>query len=319
MRAHPSNVRTLCVIAAGALWFLAFPGAYADAPPKEKKDAPKVVRKTVTYDLTDFLERYNNGLDDFVAILMRTFEPEDFRKGINTLEVVNNRKLVINAPEAMHKQIEEWLRAYQFNYDADVIIEGKLYEADAGVFDKLKPLLAKQTDEKAAAELEKLLDEQTLLHSGITKIHDRQEGEFFSLRQAYLFKRWPEENFGPRVKVKAYEMGFHGVSYKAKVFISPDRRSVRLRITEHITNLEGIEKQKQAGVPIDFAKTSETTSRLPDEDVDDGLLIVRKVNWKPLGAKKKDREILLVVRPVIYIEREERERKKAEGERKGAR
>ena len=50
--------------------------------------------------------------------------------------------------------------------------------------------------------------------------------------------------------------------------------------------------------------------------VEDGQAIFRHLSWKTLEGKKAGREIVLQILPVIYIEREQRERAKFKEEAK---
>jgi hypothetical protein len=54
----------------------------------------------------------------------------------------------------------------------------------------------------------------------------------------------------------------------------------------------------------------EKTTTFPLVAVDNGRPVVRHLTWNSREAEKKGREMVLVVRPVIYIEWEERERQK---------
>jgi hypothetical protein len=295
------------------------PAKQAKPKEPEKGAKDKDERKTVTYDVTELAQRYPDGLDELLVNVMRMIEPEEWRKGANTAHLVTGEighpTLVVTATAKRHEQIDEYLKAWTLNFDADVVLKTWMYEVERKVFQKkVEPLLAKQADEKSRVELAKQLGKATLVAESGQFIHERHEGTFFSYRQAYLFKRWPDSRFADSMRSKAYEIGFHGVTYKAKVFASGDRRHISLRLTEQTTELTEMTRVKEGEGTVDFAKTQEKSTTFPTVQVEDGEAIFRHLSWKTLEGKKTNREIVLAIRPVIYIEREQRERAKFEEE-----
>src|SRR5205085_2532871 len=106
-----------------------------------------------------------------------------------------------------------------------------------------------------------------------------------------------------------------GVSFRARVAVSADRRFVRLRMTEEVRELLEVGKKKV----IDPATGDEATVEVPSfadasrtatVEVGDGEQIVVPVQMRLPAAQKKGRMLVLLVQPVIRIEEEEREKKR---------
>ena len=107
------------------------------------------------------------------------------------------------------------------------------------------------------------------------------------------------------------------MSCRASVTVTADRRRVVLRITEQVTELAGVRKE----TVIDRKTLKEVTVESPDlaesstattVQADDGELVLLPVRYLPPAAREKGRVLVMLVRPLIYIEEEERERKKGQ-------
>jgi hypothetical protein len=103
-----------------------------------------------------------------------------------------------------------------------------------------------------------------------------------------------------------------GVSLRAQVQISGDRRFVRAKFTEKSAELEDIEKVK---VQLDNTG-KETVAEIPFlkesaysqvRDIPDGGTYLLPLQYRPRESKTKDRWLVVVVTPRIYVEEEERQ------------
>ncbi len=114
---------------------------------------------------------------------------------------------------------------------------------------------------------------------------------------------------------KALQTFQEGMSLRAQIQISPDRRFVRLKFMEKSLELESVEKVsvvegqngKEVVGEIAFLKESGLSWV---RDIPDGGSILLPIQYRPRAARENDRWWVAQVVPRIYIEAEERERRR---------
>jgi hypothetical protein len=107
--------------------------------------------------------------------------------------------------------------------------------------------------------------------------------------------------------------GFQGVTFRADVAVSADRRSIQLKMSQKATELREIVKKtildpdtkKKEQVESPRLESSSTTG---EGEVDDGTALLIPVGYRSQTAKADDRVWVLLLRPIIYIEAEEKEK-----------
>jgi hypothetical protein len=291
----------------------AFVAVAAEPPRADEKDKPK----TVVYDVNDLLYRkgVQNGydtIDDLVKVLLTEVEPKSWTHtgDGNRLVVLGETKLEITAGRKVHEQIEDVLTAARGRMDLVVDVRGQLVEVERAYFGKaIKPRLAEQPegkrgrlalDDKLLAEVrEKALDstkEQT------TRLRPGGEGAFLSRRTAFTYR--PTE--------KTVGVGYQGVVLKAGVSVSPDRRFVRLRLTQQVTEFVEINKETRMD-PEGREYTREVPNLVErattlNETVGDGAWLLVPVESARPGDKEKKTVLLALVHPRLVIAEEEREK-----------
>lgn len=102
-----------------------------------------------------------------------------------------------------------------------------------------------------------------------------------------------------------------GITLRARMEISPDRRYVRVKFTEESAEIEGVEK---VSVPIgnqggkadaEIASVKEVRGSLMRYIPDGGSLLL-PLHYRPRAAREKGRWFVVKITPRIYIDAEER-------------
>lgn len=315
----PNPVRgRRAALAALALGLAALAGLTAlRAPAAPPKAAPAGNKPyTAVYDVADLLRKPGHTgyarVEDLIKLIVTSVDPEGWNKdGDSTLEEVNGTKLHVTTGAARHKEIEELLDAARRRMDLRVDVKSELFEVERKVYEK--EFKEKLKDGQAAVVGEKLVEELRTrgarVKDAAASAADGETATLFSLRRAFTYVEKPAAGGKPAARGS----GLTGLRLTASVSVAPDRRSVRLKVTRRLTELAGLKKrtvtdpdtgdEEEVEVP-DLTESSATFGI----EVDDGEPVLLPV--PAAGAKDKDRVRLLLVRPTIYIEEEEKERKK---------
>ncbi len=307
----------LCALCAGA------------APPGEKGDG----LVTVTYDVADLVKNPEtwrsllrvappkgaDAVEGLVDLLLLSVEPESWRPGAEgggTMQVLNGTRLEVRATPKRHEQVDALLRALRRGADFGVTFEAELYELDrtfhkqdvAPLFTELPAgrRFAASVGEQLVARIRK--QSRPLKSSSVTLPRDK-EGDFFSLQTAFVFAA--KAKAPGRDPDEVFATGLFGVTFRARVGVTPDRRGVRLKVTQHVTDLVDLEKKtvvdpdtkKQAVIEVPKLSKSSTAG---DVGGDDGDTFLLPVQFRSRAAKEKDRPWVLLLRPVIHIDEEQR-------------
>jgi hypothetical protein len=285
---------------------------------------------TVTYDVSNLIRRPEgktgyDSVEDLIREVQRLINPASWhgaKEGASTLREVNGTRLEVRTSAAQHAEVKQVLAVLRRVMDVAVVVEVGLYEVERGFYDKVirpklgkgrqgadRPLPAAVADD-VADELGKRGD---LGHTNRVRIANGKGAVIFSWRQAFTYVARVSD--GPK-PAPVYDTGFGGVRCRAAVAVSADRRQVGLKITLRVTDLLGFKKKTvwdSNGNPVvvevpDLA----TSTTLASVEADDGQAVLVPVPYQPPGARK-DRVRLLFVRPLIYIEEEERVRRENGG------
>jgi|GEM_PF-6478273 len=264
------------------------------------------------------------GIDGLARTIMTVIDRDkwDAKPGAYSLQELNGTQLEIRTSAENHKAINELLTALRRRADVAVIVESDLYEVERGFYQKhIEPVLAKGegpqgkrfaavVEENAAKQLR---DHGKLLRSNKVTVPNQETEKTFSWRTAFNYQARPKSKDAENSDY--LQTGFHGMTFETGVSVTADRRFVDVKLVQHTTELIEIGKQLVADpatgedVNVDVPRflTLSTSITLRAED---GQPIVAPVHYRPPGAGNKERLLILLVRPVIYIEEEERIRKK---------
>lgn len=298
---------------------------------------------TVTYDVADLvrdaatwrtaisgapvfpdLDKRAGAVESLVGLIQRSVSPASWRpgkEGSSTLHIFNGTKLEIRTSARQHDDIKDLLKALRRLTEIAVVFESELHEVEPASYKKhIEPLLrggpaqadrgfAVVAKDEVEAGLRKL--GKPLKWAKVTAPVGK-ETAFFSLRTAFTYQAKPKSATRPADEVHA--SAFHGVTFRAHVGVSPDRRFVRLKLTQKVTDLLGLDREtvldRATGkrVTIEVPRLFES-SRAGSVRVGDGMLLLLPVRFRSPAAKDKGRHWVLLVRPVIFIDEEERMRR----------
>jgi hypothetical protein len=239
-----------------------------------------------------------------------------------TIQVENGTKLVIRATDDRHKQVADFLGALRRLADVAVVMNARLHEVDRAFYvEQVVPLLGnpRQPAPRRLVVypndelLEKLKQQKLVLLGRDTKIPSGQQATFLSWQQAVRYVAQPAD---PEIgQKKVYRTALEGVTFLARPRVTADRRFIYLKLTQQVVQLA-----KGAKIKVDEGTRFEELVALPDNEsatattvlVPDGGALLVPVDYRPPAAKGQERVWLLVLRPQIWIEEEERQIRQAE-------
>src|SRR5262245_47085480 len=293
------------------LLFVLIPSAWQSALHAAAPPQPNPVR-TVNYDVRDLLASRTgktgmDSADEVAGLILSNIRPAIWLKnGKGTLQIINDTTLEIAAPLRVHDEIRDFLAALRRAIDVNVRLRCQLVEVPAVTFERdIKPavkdrplaVLSERTLRRIAAR-------GTLRRTSTIDIASGKSASALSVLKVANYERAPgDERFGTVTT---------GLRLRATVSVTDDRRFVEVKLTQNVTELTGMTKRTVR----DVINLSDKTIQVPetttvtvasDVRVDDGETIVMTVAGQPLAGKGK---FVLLVRPVIVIEEEERERRK---------
>jgi hypothetical protein len=247
--------------------------------------------------------------------LIRLLRVDTALRDWETIKVLNGSKLAVYATPSHHKQIEDWLMTLRRLADVAVVMHAQICEVDRNYYAKyLAPLMVQGQGKPqelpiiAVPRLAKSLQQQkVVLESDDLKIRPRQRTVFLSLQDTFRYLVHPGNT--PDQAEEVYKDGLTGFAFSVQALVSPDRRFVRLHITQKVTELVGIARTTildpatgrcLAVESPDLGKTSAAaTIQIPD-----GQTIVMPVAYRPPDLAD-NRIWVLVAWPRIFIQEEE--------------
>ena len=281
---------------------------------------------------------------DSPALLVRLLTNAVDMQPWESIQILNGTRLAVLASPTRHEHIAELMAMLRILSDVAIVINARLYEVDRAFHTKhVAPLFAR--DKKAEERptviridgplLKRITQQKLLLESEDTKIRPHQEAPFLSQHSIIHFAGGPragkeapqlrdlrQELAGPQAEKEVPQItgsAMVGVAFEVRPLVSPDRRYLRLAITQNATELVGIDKTKKLDVfsgkdveieSLNLRKTSVTgTVQIPDGDP-----ILMPVTYRPTGKGSENKVWLLVARPFIWIEEEVKERRKDGGD-----
>jgi hypothetical protein len=303
-----------CALALLTVSFLASPlsSRSADKPDPKPADGPK----TIVYDVSDMIHQPGgrtgfDRIDEIVEVLVTTVHPGGWgseKEGASRLRELNGTKLEIHTTPKNHAEIVDLLAALRGRNDLDVNLRADLFELDRAVYEKeILPKLRRRAAVAVGDDIVTALQKKaSLVVTHAVPTANGKEWRPLSLRQAFSYVK--SARAGPGGQVNDYSSGFQGLTVRVTPVISPDRRTVSLKITQQATELVELKKRTRLAVlgndvvdvAIEVPELAETAATTT-VDVDDGIWALAAVAYRTPAAKGKDRVWVLAVRPVIYI------------------
>jgi hypothetical protein len=234
-----------------------------------------------------------------------------------TIDIINGSRLVVFASRARQEEVDDLLFGLRRLADLFVLMNARLYEVDRAFYaTNVAPLFARDKGERPQvvsideALFRKISKEKVVLESEEDRLRPNRQTVFLSRQSVYRFTA-AADNDG----TKLMETGLAGVSFEVQPLVSADRRYLRLLITQKIADLLGIDKAKRLNIasgkevevesPNLRKTTLSGTATIPDAGA-----ILMPVAYSPPGKDNAGKVWLMVARPYIWIEEEEKERRK---------
>lgn len=233
------------------------------------------------------------------------------------IEILNGTRLAVLASPYNHEGIADVLAALRRISDNAVVMNARLYEVDRGFFKKnIAPLFAKDKAGKDrptiaaidSALLAKIVRQKMILESEDHKLLPNETKAFLSRHSVFRFLAARNAEGAKNTRT-----GLAGVSFEVRPLVSADRLFLRLHITQHVAHLVAINKIKTrdaaSGKDVETATPNVCKSSLSGTvQIPDTAAILMPVAYRPQGKDADNRMWLLVARPYIWIEAEQKER-----------
>jgi hypothetical protein len=245
---------------------------------------------------------------DGMALLVRYLMSICPLRSRERMETLDGTRLAVRA--SIHNQdgIADTLESLRRMSDTAVFMNARLYEVDRDfyrknvvpLFDDKRPAIVALDD----AFLKKIVSHKLIRESEDRKLRPSEKSLFLSRHRVFYFVAALKE-MGVRMGT-----GQAGVSFEVRPLVSADRRYLRLHITQRVAQLVGIDKTKvldpATGEDVEIeAPNVRKSSWTRTIQIPDAGAILMPVSYRPAGD---DRVWLLVARPYIWIEAEEKER-----------
>jgi hypothetical protein len=298
---------------------------------------PQLTAHRMAYDVRDLVEQMprllpqlKKSLPDIVeplpvgdaaGLLARFVLTEVGLQPWETVQVLNGTRLAVFAASGPQTDIAIRLDQLRWSLDNGVVVNARLYAVDRAFYSKrVAPLFAADKDSEARpvvmpideALFKEISGQRLVLKGDHARLPADQNAVFLSRLTVYRFVAQPPAEKRP-APVFAHPpppaTGLEGVSFEVHPLISPDRRYLRLRITQRAAQLSALEKAKVLDpatgkeVEVETPTVRKTcvsgTVQLPDQG---GFLM--PVLYQPSGKGNEDKVWVLVARPFIRIEEE---------------
>jgi hypothetical protein len=236
------------------------------------------------------------------------------------IQILNAHQLRIRANAEMHAEIARLLAAFRRFNEITVSVISKLYEVDDPFYAKLKNAKPVDWEEEERRIIEgkpptgeslfKLLEKQKIILAGDeVKVDDGLVATLLSRHHVVSLLPSPEQFINREKERKAI---LEGVAFLAGMRVSPDRRCVRVQLTEKSTELRQVKKVKV----VTDNKGTETDAEIPflkesthqqEFEIPDGGSHLVPVHYRPRSVQEKNRWWVLSITPRIIIEEEEQQ------------
>ena len=244
--------------------------------------------------------------------------------------VLNGTRLAVQATGSQHSEIVQLVFLYRRLADLQVNTQARLYEVDDAFHKKLtnrKPIPLEEEERMMfdgkpteMGALFKLLPKQKRVQSGDS--HLTKNGLAVTLLSRHQVVTCLPSPDQLRKGDKARQTILEGVSLVGELHVSPDRRSIRVQLVEHDTEIQAIQKVKLRDLergPIFYdlgepPPKKDVFGEVPAlllskytqmTEIADGGTILIPVHYRPRSAKEKDRWLVLAITARIRMEEEE--------------
>jgi hypothetical protein len=254
---------------------------------------------------------------DGAAILARFLVDNESFQPWESVQLLNGARLRVLASPTRQDAVFSLLEALRRLSHVDVVMNARLYEVDRSFYKKhVAPRFAgDQMGKEPPAVVsingplfKRISGQKLVLGSENVKIKANQVARFLSRQTVFRYSDGGMTG-----------SGLAGVSFDVRPLISPDRRFLRLGISQKVTQLVGINKIKRLSASSGKEVQIESPNLLKKSvtgsiDIPDAGAILMPVAYPPTGKDNEDKVWLLVARPFIWIEEEVQEIRKGGGD-----
>lgn len=239
--------------------------------------------------LAPAVRRLDKQGDDLARLLTTTIP---LRPG-EAVELVNGTRLIVSAAGDRHEQFHDLLDQCGRLLDLSAVMNARLFEIDNAFYEKNVAPLFSANDSPPVVRLDgptfqKFASVKPLAVSDGMRLRHGAESVFLARQLPF------------RAPAGA---GLEGVSFAVDPGFSADRRFIRLKITQTSTRLVGVKKTDE-GDTLDLRSASATgVVQIPEM-----APVLMRVDYRPAGEAGKGKHWVMVARPMIWIDREARER-----------
>jgi hypothetical protein len=310
---------------------------------------PRGGARTTVYDAADVV----GSLPQLLPTVIQTFRDRDLFHGVKprdgtsllirllanearlepweTVQIINGTRLTVFGTPATQRNTRGLLWSLRRMAGVGVVMNARLYEVDRAFFAKhVAPLLIGKEIPNGLIPHGTPLDERPLLVpvggpllNKITKYKHIMESDDIKIRPGQttaFLARQTLFHFDAGVPLGKRNMvtrtGLAGVRFEVKPLENSDYGSLRLRITQSVTQLVAIGKGKRLDattgaeqiIEVPAVRQTATTGKV---QVLDGNPFLMPVDYQPPGKENAGKVWLLVARPVLWDETEEKAAHKA--------
>jgi hypothetical protein len=291
--------------------------AFAALRPAVRAQDAKQAPYTASYDVGDILRQPGwtaaRLVRQIVAADPKSWQVTTPQHG--TIHILNDSRLVVRATRRRHVEVGDLVRALRQLGDVSVRVRAKLYEVDEAFYTRLGKVKRLSREEMEKEEERFLAGKR---HDGtlftlLKKQKEIQAGEAVADNggEAAFLSRYKMVCVPPLPGKKDPQVVMEGVSFRAVVTISADRRYARLELTE-----KAVEIQEMRKVTVWLSGNKEATGRVPilndtmhsdAVEIPDGGAMLVPVHVRPHWLRERDRWWVLSLTPIITIGEEEQQ------------
>jgi hypothetical protein len=270
------------------------------------REMPSLLPSLKRFDPDLFVEDVDSS--DGLALLVRYLTFTCPLRPREKIEILDRTRLAVRASIHGQDAFADTLQALRYMSDNAVIMNARLYEVDRDFFRKqVAPLFVGERPALVAIDdgfLKKIVRHRLIQESEDRKLRPNARSMFLSRHSVFRYNAGRNAKGDPRPG-----SGLAGVSFEVRPIVSADRRFLRLHVTQHVAQLVKIDKSKMLDPAtgkdgeIETPNVRKSTVSGTIQILDAGAILM-PVHYRPAD----DRVWLLVARPYIWIEAEEKER-----------
>lgn len=291
--------------------------------------------KTVRYEVAD-LRKSSSGNTDTAEQIATTIagavDPDAWRIGAKSghrLRIVGEDSLEIRTSTANHKAIVEVLQSLRDRNDLAVDLTVSVFAVDRKVYERdIQPKfrggpLVPSEDDPQGVEKRNNIEKGRKPATTTKRLRSGHSAVMFTDRRAITFRMPPHRWEAKEIPEPTVDL--EGVTLSVRVLVSTDRRFVTVTTTELLRSVSDLktgqreivpDKSLIAGVNRKPEKVELQSVRMREETVKEERFVADSdcmvLPLKFISPDQPNKVLVAIIRPTIFIQAEEDERKKGE-------